>query len=417
MKERTVLSPEDTTSNPSLPGVGEPARVDVLERVGRLTGPADPALDRVARLAARLLSAPVSYVTLVGAGEQRMPGAAELDHGGEPMRSLPVGDSICQFQVVTDEPLVIGDTRADPLTEHNRTVLDGTIGAYAGTPLRSGGGHVLGSLCVIDRAPRSWDQDVLKLLDDLAVVVSNDIEHRLSSRRTLQVDTQARKLLDAWGPHADAVAGLVELAEQSDDPRLQGSAARARASAGRLGAAAATLTREVQRPTAPQSPAATTDLRRLVERAVGGARQATGTSSISLDLPGSPLPVRTDPVRSEQALVHLLVSALHHTPVSRMLAVRLDADAPARSAHVRLSAPATMVPAAELARLVSRFAGALALDGDRPAGPAALRMLRGGVQASSGSVTGSSSADGLVFTARWALAQEAPAVIDLRGAP
>ena len=412
-----MTTARESRSVPVMSGVRDAERLDVLEQVTSVTGPADPALDRVARLAARLLSAPAAYVTLVGPEEQRSPGAAELEHGGEPMRRLPLGDSICQFQVVTDEPLVIRDARTDPLTEHNRTVLDGTIGAYAGMPLRSGGGHVLGSLCVIDHGPRSWDDDELRLLDDLSVVVSNDIEHRLGTQHTAQVDARARALAETWRPHADALAGLVELAEQSDDPNLQRTAARARTSAGRVGAAADRLVQLV-RESAPAAPQATSvDLRRLVERAVAGARQATGTSSISLDLPGAVLAVRCDPVRAEQALTHLLVSAMHHTPAGRLLAVRLSGGAPSQEARVELSAPATQVPAAELARVVSRFAAAVDVDGATTTGPASLRMVRGGVQASSGGVTGSSSREGLAFTARWDLAQEPPGVIDLRRAP
>jgi signal transduction histidine kinase len=139
----------------------------------------------------------------------------------------------------------------------------------------------------------------------------------------------------------------------------------------------------------------------------------TGTSSISLDLPGAPLLVRCDPVRLEQALVHLSVSALHHTLSGRMLAVRLTGGAPSPDARVELSAPAMQLPAAELARLISRFAAAVGVGGGRP-GPASLRMLRGGVQATSGAVTASSSPDGLVFRARWDLAQDPAALIDLR---
>lgn len=72
-----MLSVQDTEPNPALPAVRDHGRVDVLDRVGARTGVGDPALDRVARLAAQLLSAPEAYVTLVGADEQRSPGAAE----------------------------------------------------------------------------------------------------------------------------------------------------------------------------------------------------------------------------------------------------------------------------------------------------------------------------------------------------
>lgn len=404
-----------------LAGVAVPARVAVLDRVGDLAGSADPALDRIARLAAGLLSAPAAYVTLVGTQEQRSPGAAEVDHDAEPMRTLPLRDSICQFQVVTGEPLVIEDARKDKLTEHNRTVLDGSIGAYAGMPLRTSDGHVLGSLCVVDRAPRSWEQACLTLLEDLAAVVSLDIEHRLSLQRTTELQRAARGVLEQAPPHAHAVAGLVELAEIADDPQLQRSAARARASGQRLAAETARLARVTEVLSAEvQSSTSLLDLRRVVERAVVGARLATGTADITLDLPGAVLPVVCDAVRLEMSLGHLFVSALHHTSQGRPLAVKLSGGHPAateeqaRSAELALSAPGTRVPAAELARLVARFAGAVDACDDRAVGQAALRMTAGGVHATSGPVTATSSRDGLAFRSRWVLAGGDGPVIDLR---
>jgi hypothetical protein len=115
----------------------------------------------------------------------------------------------------------------------------------------------------VDRTARTCGGDKPGLLDDLGVVVYDDTEQHLPTRRTAQVEGEARNVLDACRPHADAVASLVELAEQSDDPRLQRSAARARASAGRLSAAATRLGRTAQEPTPHTS---TADLRRLVEQ-------------------------------------------------------------------------------------------------------------------------------------------------------
>ena len=419
-KEILLAADLRTSALEPLSAVADPSRVAVLERVGELGRDGDPALDRVARLAAGLLSAPAAYVTLVGPQEHLAPGAVEVDHDGEPTRTLPLRDSICQFQVVTGEPLVIEDTRRDKLTEHNRIVLDGTVGAYAGMPLRTSDGHVLGSLCVVDRAPRAWEQACLSLLEDLAVVVSHDIQNRLAGERNAELQRAARSVLEQAPAHAHAVAALVELAELADDPQLQRSAARARASSQRLTAETSRLARVsgVLSADAQAGSRSVLDLRRVVERAVAGARQATGTSDITLDLPGTALPIVCDPVRLELALVHLFVSALHHTSGGRPLAVKLSGGHPTATegrgrSELLLSAPGTRVPAAELGRLVARFAGAVEACDERAVGQAALRMTAGAVHATSGPVTASSSPNGLTFRAEWVLAG-GDLVIDLR---
>ena len=90
---------------------------------------ADATLDSFARLAAALLQAPTAYVTLVARDAQLTPGAATgQDRASPPRGSLDLQESICQFQVVTGEPLFIGDTRTDPLSERKVAIRDGSRG-------------------------------------------------------------------------------------------------------------------------------------------------------------------------------------------------------------------------------------------------------------------------------------------------
>jgi len=56
---------------------------------------------------------------------------------------------------------------------------------YAGVPLRTGDGHNLGTLCVIDREARPIDREQIEDLKDLASVVMDQLELRLSARRAV----------------------------------------------------------------------------------------------------------------------------------------------------------------------------------------------------------------------------------------
>jgi GAF domain-containing protein len=54
---------------------------------------------------------------------------------------------------------------------------------YAGIPLRTCEGYNLGTLCIIDREPRTLNSQDLRTLEDLAAIVMNDLEQRMQSRR------------------------------------------------------------------------------------------------------------------------------------------------------------------------------------------------------------------------------------------
>ena len=397
----------------ALPGVRDPARLAVLERTGLLDEEADPGLDRAARLAAALLQAPAAYVTLVAGDQQRAPGAvdADADAAAGPGRTLPMTDSICQYQIVTGEPLLIPDATLDPLTQHKGGVVDGSIRAYAGTPLSTRDGHVLGSLCVTDRVPRDWSAEQMALLEELGVLVSEDLEHRLAVRRSDEVQALGRRLGREVPALLDAVTSLVALAEQQDEPTMQRYAALTRRRSARVHELAAELAdAEVLVPPPGSGADPLLDLRRAVERAVSAARDSTGTSDLRLDLPDDAPLVRCDPVLLERALVHLLVSALHHTGGVGLTVALVEGAPAAGQVELRLDGPSSRIPAGELARVVARFAEGVCGAAAPGTGPA-LRVVGGEVRARSGGVEGRSGATGLSFRAAFDLA--APRVIDL----
>jgi GAF domain-containing protein len=52
---------------------------------------------------------------------------------------------------------------------------------YAGVPLRTRDGYNLGTLCIIDRAPRTLSAEALATLEDLAAIVMHDLEQRMQN--------------------------------------------------------------------------------------------------------------------------------------------------------------------------------------------------------------------------------------------
>ena len=158
-------------------------RLYALRATG-LSEQSDPAFERFARMVRRQLDVPVSLVSLVDRDRQFFPGQQGLPQPWAQERQTPLSHSMCQHVVVAAaQPLVISDTRTDPRLEGSLAITDLTVIAYLGVPLRDGDGNVLGSLCAIDHTPRTWTDDDLTTMVDLAAACSSELQLRIAADR------------------------------------------------------------------------------------------------------------------------------------------------------------------------------------------------------------------------------------------
>jgi PAS domain S-box-containing protein len=93
--------------------------------------------------------------------------------------------------VTTGDPLVVEDARRHSLVRTNPAVRELGWVAYAGVPLVTRRGHVIGALSAIDTMPRLWSERDIALLRDLAGCVMTEIE-----LRTLQAERGVDRLGD-----------------------------------------------------------------------------------------------------------------------------------------------------------------------------------------------------------------------------
>ncbi|HEV2080743.1 MAG TPA: GAF domain-containing sensor histidine kinase [Allosphingosinicella sp.] len=155
----------------------EEARLAALKRyqiegVGR-----EAAFDHATDLAAHLFEVPISLVSIVGAEEQRFKGATGL---AAPCTSRDV--SFCGHALHRTDVLVVEDALKDERFFDNPLVTgDPHIRFYAGAPLLLGDGTIPGTLCLIDRKPRSFSREEEEDLTRLAKLVVVIIEMRLES--------------------------------------------------------------------------------------------------------------------------------------------------------------------------------------------------------------------------------------------
>jgi PAS domain S-box-containing protein len=141
----------------------------------------------------------VSLVSLVDESRQFFKSHVGLAEPWASRRETPLLHSFCRHVAASGEPLVIEDARENPLVRDNPAIPDLGVVAYAGVPLITSGGHVLGSFCVIDAQPRRWTEEEVGVLRDLAESVMAEIELRLAAAESGRNARETAALLDATG--------------------------------------------------------------------------------------------------------------------------------------------------------------------------------------------------------------------------
>jgi PAS domain S-box-containing protein len=166
-----------------------PDRLAALRQTALLDTPSEEGFDRLTRMAARLLGAPTSLISLVTEDRQFFKSAIGLPEPWASRRSAPVSFSFCSTVAGTGEPLVVEDARRHPLLRHSPAVRELGWVSYAGVPLITREGLALGSFCVVDKMPRLWSERDIALLQDLAAsaVTEIDLRREIAQRRQAEL--------------------------------------------------------------------------------------------------------------------------------------------------------------------------------------------------------------------------------------
>ena len=94
--------------------------------------------------------------------------AAGRPDTGAPEQDSPRAQSLCSHVVALAAPLVVPDVQRDRRFAGNSLLAERGVRFYAGAPLRNADGLVLGTLCLIDDAPRTLSPRDVVLLEKLA---------------------------------------------------------------------------------------------------------------------------------------------------------------------------------------------------------------------------------------------------------
>jgi PAS domain S-box-containing protein len=129
----------------------EAGRIAALRALDILDSQPEAIFDALTKLAALTFAAPVALITLVDVDRQWFKSCVGTD-----ICETPRDVAFCNYTIRSPQVLVVPDAREDPRFRENPLVTgEPHIRFYAGAPLTGPDGHRLGSLCIIDFAPRA----------------------------------------------------------------------------------------------------------------------------------------------------------------------------------------------------------------------------------------------------------------------
>ena len=195
----------------------EDDRMRAVRRYDILDTPPDGAFDRIAELAAELLGVPIAIVSIVDTDRIWF----KSHHGLDGVSQIDREPGLCASAILHEGPWVVTDAEHDPRTLANPLVAGGFgLRFYVGVPLTTHDGYNLGTLCVLDKAPRPVSDGQIGMLEKLATLVMDELELRRSAQsavaqaayRLEEVEALARALQASLLPPALPNIDFIEVA-------------------------------------------------------------------------------------------------------------------------------------------------------------------------------------------------------------
>jgi two-component sensor histidine kinase len=157
-------------------------RMVAVRRYEILDTPPDGSFDRITAMAARRFDVPISIITIIDTDRIWF----KSSHG-LPVEQIGRDEGLCATTIMSAFPRVLTDAKTDFCALANPLV-SGDFGLrfYAGVPLRTWDGFNLGTLCVVDTKPRLVNETEIAELQDLAALVMDQLELRISARQAVQ---------------------------------------------------------------------------------------------------------------------------------------------------------------------------------------------------------------------------------------
>jgi diguanylate cyclase (GGDEF)-like protein/PAS domain S-box-containing protein len=187
--------------------ISESERLAELAAYDVLDTAAEPAFDDIVRVAAEASGCPTALVSLLDEDRQWFKARCGIDVG-----QTPRDQAFCEHALRADAPLIVADATADVRFRDNPLVTGAPgIRFYAGFPLRTPTGAVLGTLCVLGYEPRPEGLTSAqgRLLEVLAAQVMAQLELRRALAQQADTLSELGTALSSYRALADHATDIV----------------------------------------------------------------------------------------------------------------------------------------------------------------------------------------------------------------
>ena len=152
----------------------EAQRMEALRQYDLLDTTSEQAFDDITALAAYICKTPIALMVLLDSHRQWFKSRVGLD-----AMETPREHAFCAHAILGGKTMVVENATEDARFSSNPLVTsEPHIRFYAGALLMNQAGNALGTLCVIDRQPRSLDHEIIVALEVLARQVVAQMELR-----------------------------------------------------------------------------------------------------------------------------------------------------------------------------------------------------------------------------------------------
>ena len=154
--------------------INEAGRIAALEKYAILDTDPEQSFDDLTLLASFICRTPIALISLVDENRQWFKSRVGMD-AKETSRDI----AFCSTAILQSDVFVVPDAlKDDRFRDSPLVVSDPHIRFYAGAPLINEDGYALGTLCVVDRAPRELAPDQKEALKALSRLVLAQLEFR-----------------------------------------------------------------------------------------------------------------------------------------------------------------------------------------------------------------------------------------------
>lgn len=202
----------------------ENERLASLRKMQLLSTPAEEPFDRITRVAAHAFNVPIVLISIVDSDRQWFKSSVGIAE-----RQTRREISFCSHVVHSGQLMIVEDATKDTRFADNPMVCsESHVRFYAGRPLRNHEGHVVGTLCLIDRAPRTLSRKELQVLDDLGNWTETIFMARGLSRAMEVVlneldEAKRESMIDPWLRTWNRNAIMEILSRENDHASREGS--------------------------------------------------------------------------------------------------------------------------------------------------------------------------------------------------